>query len=55
MATNIESAVHNRTIIDDPEFMTAFREAIQNPEQREWIISFLETAGLLPSAVRRPA
>ena len=55
MATNFESALHNCSTIDDLEFMTAFKKAIQDPEQRKQIISILEKAGLLPSAVRWPA
>ena len=49
-----DSTVYNCTA-DDLEFMTAFRKAIQDPEQRKQIISFLETAGLLPSVARLPA
>ena len=42
-------------ITDDLEFMEAFKEAIQDPERRKQIISFLETNGLLPFADRLPA
>ena len=40
---------------EDPEFMEAFKRAIQDPEQRKEIISILEKVGLLPSAARWPA
>ena len=55
MATNLDSAVHNCSTTDDLEFMTAFRKAIQDPEKRDQIIFALESAGLLPLSVRRPA
>lgn len=55
MAANLESAVHNCIITDDLEFMTAFRNAIQDPEKRDQITFVLESAGLLPLFVRQPA
>ena len=55
MAACCTSTICRCPIADDPEFMEAFKEAIQDPERRKQIISFLETNGLLPSAVRLPA
>ena len=55
MATNLDTEIHIVSTADDLEFMAAFKQAIQDPEQRKQIISILETAGLLPSAVRWPA
>lgn len=55
MATNFESPVHTSSTIDDLDFMAAYNKAIQDPEQRKQIICVLESAGLLPLSVRRPA
>lgn len=55
MATHLESSVHINSTTDNLEFMAAFSKAIQDPDQREKIISALESAGLLPLSVRRPA
>lgn len=55
MSTNFESALHNCSTTDGTAFMMAFEKAIQNPELRKQIICALESAGLLPSSVRRPA
>ena len=55
MAPNIESALHNCNTQDGTAFMMAFQSAIKDPEIRKQIISVLESAGLLPLSVRRPA
>ena len=54
METTPDSTLHNCTT-DDLEFMMAFKRAIQDPDKRKQIISFLETNGLLPFAARLPA
>mgnify|MGYP003313475301 CR=1 FL=1 len=53
MALPLESTVHSTN--EDPEFLEAFMEAIQDQEKRKQIISILERVGLLPSADRLPA
>ena len=55
MATYHDSAIHNCSTIDDLEFLMDFENAIKEPELRKQIISVLESAGLLPLSVRRPA
>ena len=55
MATNLDGTVHIDSTTDDLEFLTAFKKAIQDPEQRNQIICVLESAGLLPVSVRQPA
>jgi hypothetical protein len=47
--SNHDTMLIHQNAADDPEFMKAFQEAIQDPERREAIIAFLETIGLLPS------
>ena len=55
MAKPYETALHSSSTVADLEFMAAFQKAIRDPEQRKQIICVLESAGLLPSSVRRPA
>ena len=50
-----ETALPQRNVADDPEFMKDFLEAIQNPELRKEIIDVLEAAGLLPLSARQLA
>ena len=55
MKANLDAALLNRNIADDPEVMKAFVDAIHDPELREKIISILEEAELLPVSIRQPA
>ena len=55
MKANHDKSFLNYDSSDDPEFMEAFKKAIQDPEQRKQIILILEKAGLLPFADRLPA
>ena len=52
---NHDTLVLKCDVSEDHEFMEAFKEAIQDPENRKQIISILETYGLLPFADRWPA
>ena len=55
MKATSETALPQRDVADDPEFMKDFLEAIQNPELRKEIIDVLEAAGLLPLSARQLA
>ena len=49
------AALVQQNLDDDPEFMEALQEVLQDPVRRKELISFLETIGLLPSAHQWPA
>ena len=55
MKENIESEQYYRNLADDPEFIQACREALQDPEKKEQIICILQHAELTQLSDRRPA
>ena len=55
MKADNNAALVQQNLDDDPEFMEALQEVLQDPVRRKELISFLETIGLLPSAHQWPA
>ena len=55
MKDNIESEQYSRNLADDPEFIKACREALQDPEKKEQIICILQRAESTQSSDRRLA
>ena len=55
MKGNDESVLHHHSLADDPEFIKACEQALQDPKLKEQIIYILQHAGLIPVSDRQPA
>ena len=55
MKGNRDSELLYRNLADDPEFIKACEQALQDPEKRKQIICILQRAGLIQSSDRQPA
>ena len=53
-ADDIASVLYHN-LADDPEFIKACEQALQDSEKREQIICILQRAGLVQSSDRQPA
>ena len=55
MKANDDTALFHRNLAEDPEFIKACEQALQDPEMREQIICILQRAGLVQVSDRQPA
>ena len=55
MNANQNIELLHRRLADDPEFIKACREALQDPQKREEIIYILQHGGLSQSSDHQPA
>lgn len=49
------TALLHRNLAEDPEFIKACEQALQDPERKEQIIRILQHAGLIQASDRLPA
>lgn len=55
LETKDNTALLYRSLAEDPEFIKACEQALQDPEKKEQIIRILQHAGLIQASDRLPA